>query len=144
MSSEGCIMKFLNEFKEFIQRGNVVDLAVAVVMGAAFTAIVTALVADFITPIIGILLPSGSLESLTLKIGNASFMYGHFLAAIINFIVVALVVFIIVLGINKLMKKKPDNTKGCPYCGSTIPEAAVRCPQCTTVLDTSKVPEILR
>ncbi|HBT94970.1 MAG TPA: large conductance mechanosensitive channel protein MscL [Coriobacteriia bacterium] len=137
-------MKMFRDFKDFLQRGNVVDLAVAVVMGAAFTAIVAALVADFINPLIAIFIPSGSLDALMFTVGNSKFTYGHFIGAVINFVAIAFVVFLIVMGINKMMKKKPANTKDCPYCGSTIPDSAVRCPNCTTLLDADKVPEELR
>jgi large conductance mechanosensitive channel len=138
------MMKFFREFKEFIERGNVMDLAVAFVMGAAFTAIVTALVADFITPLLALFIPSGTLDALAVPIGHSKITYGHFIGAVINFLAIALVVFLIVLGLNKLMRKKPANTKECPFCGSTIPDTAVRCPNCTTLLDPSKVPFELR
>ncbi len=137
-------MKVFREFKEFIERGNVMDLAVAVVMGAAFTAIVTALVADFINPILSVFIPSGELDSLVVMLGSAKITYGHFIGAVINFLAVAFVVFLIIMGINKMMRKKPANTKECPYCGSTIPESASRCPNCTTLLDASKIPSELR
>ena len=92
------------EFKEFISRGNVIDLAVAVVMGAAFTNIVQSIVKDLLTPLLGVLLGGINFNNLALTIGSATIRYGSFIQAIINFIVIALVVFIIVKAINKFEK----------------------------------------
>ena len=92
----------LKEFRDFINRGNVVDLAVAVVIGAAFTAIVNSLVDDIIMPFIGILLGGISFSSLTLTIGNAVIAYGNFIQAVVNFLIIAWVIFLIVRTINRL------------------------------------------
>jgi large conductance mechanosensitive channel len=94
----------LKEFREFISRGNVIDLAVAVVVGAAFTAIVNSLVEDIITPILGIFMGGVNFESLSFTIGEASVAYGNFIQAIINFLIIAWVIFLIVRGINKLQR----------------------------------------
>ncbi len=92
---------FVKDFKEFISRGNVIDLAVAVVMGAAFTGIVQSAVHDIVTPILGIFLGGINLNSLSVTVGHAVIKYGLFIQAIINFIIIALVIFIIVKAINK-------------------------------------------
>lgn len=93
------------EFKEFISRGNVIDLAVAVIMGAAFTNIVQALVKDVITPIIGIFLGGVNFSGLSITLGNAAINYGSFIQAVINFLVIGFVIFIIVKAINKIEYK---------------------------------------
>jgi large conductance mechanosensitive channel len=141
----------VKEFKEFILRGNVVDLAIAVVIGAAFTAIVNSMVKDIFMPIIGyalggvdftnmfIVLGGGSYATLAdaQKAGAATINYGLFINAVITFLLVALILFFIIKAINKLQKQPvpaPANTKECPYCLSTIPLAATRCPNCTSQL----------
>jgi large conductance mechanosensitive channel len=93
------------EFRDFINRGNVIDLAVAVVIGAAFSAVVNSLVEDVITPIIGIFLGGINFEGLAFTIGEASITYGNFIQSIINFLIIAWVVFLIVRGINQLQKR---------------------------------------
>jgi len=141
----------VKEFKEFVLRGNVVDLAVAVIIGAAFTAIVNSLVKDIFMPIIGyalggvdfinmfIVLGGGSYATLAeaQKAGAATINYGLFINAVITFLLVALILFFVIKGINKLQKQPapaPANTKECPYCLSTIPSNATRCPNCTSQL----------
>jgi large conductance mechanosensitive channel len=143
--------KLFQEFKEFVDRGNVMDLAVAVIMGAAFTAIINAVVGDLVTPLLSLLTFGIDFASFQLTIGQGSgaaiIKYGNMIAAIVNFLVVAIVVFLLIKGINKLARKKPaagEPTKKCAYCAEDIPEAAVRCPLCTTILDAEKVPKDLR
>ncbi|WP_202910033.1 large-conductance mechanosensitive channel protein MscL [Tabrizicola thermarum] len=101
-------MEMLNEFKAFIARGNVLDLAVGVVIGAAFTAIVTSLVDDIINPLIGLIVGGVDFSGLSFGIGEAQFMYGNFITAIIKFLIVAWVVFLIVKAVNRLMPKKEE------------------------------------
>jgi large conductance mechanosensitive channel len=105
----------LNEFKEFAMKGNVVDLAVAVVIGAAFGRIVTSLVADIITPLIGVLLGGIDFSSLTYQVGEATLTYGVFVQAIIDFIIVAFAIFLVVKGINRARaadrKPEPEATE---------------------------------
>ena len=122
---------FINEFKEFISRGNVMDMAVGIIIGGAFTAIVTSLVEDIITPIIGM-------------IGGFDFssFIGKFIYAVINFLLIALVLFSVIKAMNKaasLVKKPAEEeaptTKMCPYCKSEIAIEATRCPHCTSQLD---------
>jgi large conductance mechanosensitive channel len=93
------------EFREFISRGNVIDLAVAVIIGAAFTGIVNSLVEDIITPILGIFLGGVNFEGLSFTIGDASINYGNFIQAVINFLIIAWVIFLIVRSINQLQRR---------------------------------------
>ncbi|KRM43519.1 large-conductance mechanosensitive channel protein MscL [Lentilactobacillus parafarraginis] len=95
------------EFKEFISRGNVIDLAVGVIIGGAFTAIVTSLTTNVINPFIGLFLGKIDLSNLVLKVGGATFKYGAFLNSIINFLIIAFVVFLLIKAINRLVKKQP-------------------------------------
>jgi large conductance mechanosensitive channel len=132
--------KELGGFKKFILRGNVVDLAVGVVIGAAFGNVVQALVRDFITPLIGILGGRPDAGGLVWQVGNAQFQVGDFLNTVLSFLLIALVVyFFVVVPVNRLMDRyhpapPPAPTKSCPECTSKIPEAANRCPQCTAQL----------
>ena len=144
--------KFFGEFKEFISRGNVLDLAVGVMIGGAFNAIVTALCEKIITPLINLIIGTiagKSIEEMTsmLKVGPADnpIDFGAFIAAIINFIIMAVIIFLIVKGFNKLasLKKKEEveeapKTKTCPFCCSEIDIKATRCPHCTSELDKKK------
>lgn len=97
----------LKEFRDFINRGNVIDLAVAVILGAAFTAIINSLVNDIIMPLIGVLLGGIDFSSLSVTIGSAVIAYGMFIQAIVNFLIIAWVVFLIVRALNKMQKPKP-------------------------------------
>jgi len=96
----------LKEFRDFAMRGNVIDLAVAVILGAAFIAIITSLVNDIIMPIIGVLLGGLDFSSLSVMVGNAAIAYGKFIQAIVNFVIIAFVLFMLVRSVNKLQKKK--------------------------------------
>lgn len=133
--------KFLDEFKAFISRGNVMDMAVGIIIGGAFTAIVNSLVEDIISPILG-LFGSTNLSGmkLELKDGGVTFAYGNFISAVINFLLIAFVLFNIIKAMNKLqgMVKKEEEaaptTKMCPYCKSEINIEATRCPHCTSEL----------
>jgi len=98
----------IKEFKDFISRGNVMDLAVGVIMGAAFTAIVQSLVSNLINPLIGLFLGKIDLSSLVFKVGDATFKYGTFIESIINFLIIAFVVFLIVKVMNKLIKSREE------------------------------------
>lgn len=98
----------IKEFREFIMRGNVLDLAVAVIIGAAFTAIVNSLVDDIIMPIIGVILGGVDFSSLAITVGNANITYGNFIQAIINFLLIALVLFLLIRTMNNLSRKKED------------------------------------
>ncbi|MFN2167548.1 MAG: large-conductance mechanosensitive channel protein MscL [Anaerolineae bacterium] len=98
----------LKEFRDFLNRGNVMDLAVAVIIGGAFTAIVTSLVNDIIMPLIGVILGGIDFTSLAIQVGEASITYGNFIQAIINFILIALVVFLIVRSFNRMQKQQEE------------------------------------
>lgn len=129
----------MKDFKKFILRGNVVDLAVAVVIGAAFSAIVTALVRDFITPLIGAVYKSSSFQSSYFTLHGSKFLYGDFTNAIVSFLLIALVIFFLVVQpINKLQARAARNKtpeeptdRKCPECLSEIPKEATRCKFCT-------------
>jgi large conductance mechanosensitive channel len=132
-----------NEFKKFVMRGNVLDLAVGVIIGAAFSGIVTSLVNDILMPLIGILTGGIDFSSQAIQVGSATVKWGSFVQNIINFIIIAFVIFLIVRAANKLMEHpeqqpKPPSTKECPYCKSTINILATRCPECTSELDSGK------
>jgi large conductance mechanosensitive channel len=128
--------KEVGGFKKFLIRGNVVDLAIGIVIGAAFTNIVQALVKDIITPIIGLFGGTPDLSGLRVSIGGASLLVGDLINAIISFLLIAAVVyFLVVLPVNKLMDRyrpepKPAPTKDCPECLSSIPQDARRCREC--------------
>ncbi len=129
----------MNGFKKFLLRGNVVDLAIAVVIGAAFGAVVTAFVAAFITPLVGVLTGgSGDVSERSFTLAGVEFPYGLFLQALISFVLVATVIYFLVLqpvnGLMERYKTEPEvqsTTKQCPECLSNIPQAATRCAFCT-------------
>jgi large conductance mechanosensitive channel len=134
-------MTLANEFKAFLMRGNVVDLAVAVVIGVAFGAVVDSLVTDLITPLIAAIVGEPSLSSLTFDIGDATFFYGSFLDTLFYFVTVAAAVFFfVVTPYNRfvaMMRKEesPDpSSRKCPECLSEIPADARRCAFCTTAV----------
>lgn len=106
--------KFISEFKEFISRGNVLDMAVGVVIGGAFTAIVTSLVNDIITPLIGVLIGGLDFSGLSIKVGDATIGYGSFIQAIINFLLISFVIFCVIRSFNKLAKKKSEEPETPP------------------------------
>jgi large conductance mechanosensitive channel len=142
----------LKEFKEFAMRGNVLDMAVGIIIGAAFGKIVTSLVNDVIMPPIGLLLGKVDFSSLYInlsgqeyaslaeaqKAGAATLNYGIFLNTIINFIIVAFAVFLLIRQVNRFVKKEEapavPTTRDCPHCLSSIPIKATRCPHCTSQL----------
>ncbi len=146
-------MKILDEFKAFVMRGNVVDMAVGVIIGAAFGKIVSSLVNDVIMPPIGLILGGVDFGNLFISLRGVAYQslaeaqaagaptlnYGVFLNNVINFLIVAFVIFILIQQVNKLQKlgTKPDDpkaptTRECPFCCSTIPIKAQRCPHCTS------------
>lgn len=106
--------KFISEFKEFISRGNVLDMAVGVVIGGAFTAIVTSLVNDIITPLIGVIIGGMDFSGLSIKVGEATIGYGSFIQAIINFLLISFVIFCVIRSFNKLAKKKSEEPETPP------------------------------
>jgi len=149
--------KMVNEFKEFISRGNVIDLAVGFIMGTAFGTIVKSLVSDIIMPPIGLALGKVDFSNLfaVLKEGDkpgpyytiaaaqeagaVTLNYGQFINTIVSFLIIALAVFLLVKGINQMQRKKEvppakPTTKDCPFCFTAIPIKAIRCPNCTSEL----------
>ena len=150
--------RFFSEFKEFITKGNALDLAIGVVIGGAFGAIVNSLVEDLIMPVIGMLLgkvnfsdlfiqlnkaavslPAGTTLAAAKEAGAVVFAYGNFLMAVVNFLIIAFVIFLLVKAINKIRKPAEvpaaaSTTKTCPFCMTEIPLEATRCPNCTSQL----------
>ena len=142
-------MGMLKEFKEFAMRGNVVDMAVGIIIGGAFGKIVTSMVNDVLMPPIGVMMGGVDFSSLAIKVKDAgvdaagkatpavSIGYGKFINTCIDFVIVAFCIFIVIKAMNA-MKKKPapaavaPTTKDCPFCLSTIPLKATRCPNCTS------------
>lgn len=139
------IRKFINEFKEFALRGNVIDLAVGVIIGTAFQRIVNSLVNDIISPAIGMFTKTDFSDKV-LNIGNVSIRYGSFITAVINFLIMAFIIFIFIKAMNKLSfvhnkneeLENKSNSKECPFCYTEINIKATRCPNCTSNLDTDK------
>lgn len=133
--------KFFDEFKTFISRGNVMDMAVGVVVGGAFTSIVNSLVNDVIMPLISLLTGGMDFSSLCIVLGQgedpATLNYGNFIAAIINFLLISLVIFSVIKAMNKLKREEKveeaaPTEKECPYCKSMIAIGATKCPHCTS------------
>ena len=139
------------EFKEFAMKGNVLDMAIGIIIGAAFGKIITSFVADILMPPIGLLLGKMDFSSLFINLseqsypsiaaakeaGAATLNYGIFINAVIDFLIVAFAVFILVKQVNKTKRQPPaaaPTTKDCPFCASAIPIPATRCPHCTSQL----------
>ena len=139
------MMSFFKEFRDFAVRGNVVDMAVGIIIGGAFGGIVTSLVNDVIMPPIGLALGNMDFSSLALTLREATgetpavtIGYGLFINKVINFVIVAFAIFVVIKQMNRLKKPAPTAapaTRPCPYCQSDIPLKAVRCPHCTSQLD---------
>ena len=127
----------LKEFREFAMRGNVLDLAVAVIIGGAFGKIIASLVADVLMPLIGLVMGGVNFADLSFTVGAAVVKWGAFVQSIVDFVIVAFVIFMIVRTMNRMQKPAPvaaPTTKECPFCFSTIPLKATRCPNCTSQL----------
>ncbi len=141
-----------NEFKKFAMRGNVIDLAIGVIIGSAFGKIISSFVSDVIMPLIGLLIGKVDFSSLFINLGAEKYStlaeaqaagaptlnYGIFINAVVDFLIVAFVIFLVVRGINKLQKPAPvaaPTTKKCQFCVTDIPIEATRCPHCTSQLD---------
>ena len=132
--------KFLQEFKEFALRGNVMDLAIGVIIGAAFQAIINSMVNDVLSPLIG-LIANTDLSYLVLTIGDVDVKYGSFLTAVINFLIMVFVIFLLVKGMNALAglghkkdseEEETPTEKNCPFCYG---KKATRCPHCTSMIE---------
>ena len=144
-------MGMVKEFKEFIMRGNVMDMAVGVIVGGAFGAIVNSLVNDVIMPVISLATGKVDFSNLFVSLdgtkyatlaeaqeaGGSVFAYGNFIQAVIEFLIIALCIFLMVKGVNKLRKPEPEaaqTTKVCPFCKNEVPLEATRCGFCTSEL----------
>ena len=135
--------KFMQEFKEFAFKGNVVDMAVGVVVGSAFTGIVNSIVKDLITPVIARITGTVDYSSLVIKLAEGeeapTIMLGSFIQTVINFFIVALCIFALVKFMNRFRKPKEEapavEPRLCPYCKSAIADDATRCPHCTSELN---------
>ena len=143
--------KFVKEFKEFAMKGNMIDMAVGIIIGAAFGKIVSSLVSDIIMPPLGLLLGKMDFSNLFITLSGGSYEtiaqaqsagastlnYGIFINNVVDFLIVTLAIFILISQINRLRRKdapKTPDTKKCPYCLSEIPIAAVKCAHCTSQL----------
>ena len=153
--------KFIKEFREFALKGNVLDLAIAVIIGGAFGKIIASLVADLLMPLIGLLLGglnvSGAFVALDGKeyasieaakeVGAATLNYGTFIQSVIDFLIIALCIFLFVRLLAKLMPKKEEapapKPRLCPYCRQAIDKEATRCPHCTSILDSAQQETII-
>jgi large conductance mechanosensitive channel len=131
----------LKGFRDFVLRGNVIDLAIAVIIGIAFGAVVTALVTDLLTPLIAAIGGKPDFNALTFTINDSTFRYGHFINQVIAFIIIAAAIyFLVVIPVNKLMKRykpspdEPEPVTECPHCFSQIPQRATKCAFCTADL----------
>ena len=127
----------LKEFRDFAMRGNVVDLAVGVIIGGAFGKIIGSLVNDVLMPLIGLLLGGINFSGLSATVGDAVITYGAFIQAIVDFVIIAFVIFLIIRTMNRMQKPAPaadPTTKECPHCFTTISIQAKRCPNCTSQL----------
>ena len=136
---------FMEEFKDFVAKGNVMDMAVGVIIGGAFGKIVSSLVENILMPLIGILLGGVNFSDLSATVGNAEVKYGIFLQSVFDFLIIALVIFIMIKQISKVtdkFKKEEEEAapteKVCPFCKSTIAIDATRCPHCTSELGSVK------
>lgn len=129
--------KWVTEFKMFAFKGNLIELAVAVILGLAFAAVITALVEFVIMPLVAAVVGQSNFDKLVIDIGDAKLEYGRFLTALVNFLIVAIVLFLVVKAANKAMRPagapvEPPTTRECPYCKTAIPITATRCAACTS------------
>jgi large conductance mechanosensitive channel len=131
----------LSEFKKFALRGNVVELAVAVILGLAFNAVIQSLVDDVLMNIIAAAVGQPDFSELTFQLGDAEIRYGEFITAVVNFILIALALFLVVKAMNRFMGKEdePPKMAECPFCKTSIPVNATKCPACTSQLQTHTV-----
>lgn len=138
-------MKIIQEFKEFISRGSVLDMAVGVIVGGAFTGIVNSLVNDMFMPLLGLLTGGMNFSALSIRLGDGEgdvLGYGAFIAAVVNFLLIALALFLFIKAANRLRFRKRQEqaqeapaARVCPFCKSEIDPAATRCPHCTSQLE---------
>ena len=135
--AKGFASRLITEFKDFALQGNVMSLAVGIIIGAAFQGVVTSLVDNMISPILG-LFAGANLNHMSVSFLGVTIGYGAFLTAVINFLIMAMVVFLIVKSVNSLINRKPEpesTLRKCPFCISEIEKAATRCPHCTAEVE---------
>jgi large conductance mechanosensitive channel len=132
-------LDMLQEFKAFAFKGNLIDLAVAFILGVAFSAVVSSVVEDLFMPIIGAIVSDQSFANLTWTVGGAEIRYGNFINVLIYFLIVAWILFLLIRAVNRLQRPAAEapapNTKECPFCLSSVPLLATRCPNCTSQLE---------
>ena len=134
--------KFFEEFKAFAFKGNVLQLAIAVIIGGAFSGIVSSLTENILSPLIG-LITGQNFDTLSVEFLGVTLSYGAFITAVINFLILAFTIFVMMKLVNKAIPKKAEapkapTTKQCPYCLTEIPIPATRCPACTSMLETKE------
>jgi large conductance mechanosensitive channel len=128
----------LREFKEFVLKGNLLEIAVAFVLGLAFAEVVSAFIQVIILPLIAAMVGEPDFNALMFRVGDGEIRYGIFLTAAVNFLLIALVLFLVIRAYNRLRPPAAAATKGCPYCFADIPLAATRCPACTSQLEATR------
>lgn len=147
---EEIVKKLLEEFKAFIAQGNAMDMAIGVIIGGAFTAIVTSLTDDIINPLITVIAGGGADQLSGLVVPGTSIDFGAFISAIINFLIIAIIVFLLIKGINSMQKvgakitghEKPEMTPPtCPFCLEEVKEGATRCPHCAAEFSEPAAPK---
>jgi large conductance mechanosensitive channel len=128
--------RMIDEFKEFALKGNLIEIAVAFILGLAFSAVVTSFVDDIVLQVIAAIVGQPSFNALTINVNDSVIRYGAFLTALLNFLLIAFVLFLIVKAVNRLDRRPAEEpapaTRNCPYCLSSIPAAAKRCSACTS------------
>jgi large conductance mechanosensitive channel len=134
------VWKMIAEFKAFAFRGNVIELAVAVILGLAFNRVIQALVAGILMPLIAALFGQPNFNNLYISVGEAKIRYGLFITAVVEFLLIALALFFIVRAVNRLLHPEgapaePPRTRECPYCFTAIPLVATRCSACTSQVE---------
>jgi large conductance mechanosensitive channel len=125
----------LREFKEFVLKGNLLELAVAFVLGLAFAGVVTAFISGIVLPLIAAIVGEPNFDALQFTVGDGAIKYGTFLTAVVNFLLIAVVLFFVIRAYNRSRGPQAATTKACPYCFSSIAVAATRCPACTSDLE---------
>lgn len=127
----------IREFKEFVLKGNLLELAVAFVLGLAFAAVINAFVAAIVLPFIAAIVGEPNFNALTFRVGEGVIRYGAFLTALVNFLLIALVLFLVIRAYNRLRPPAAATLKPCPFCFTDVPLAATRCPACTSQLESA-------
>jgi large conductance mechanosensitive channel len=139
------VKRILDEFKAFAFRGNVIELAVAVILGLAFYNVVSALVSAILMPLIAAIFGEPSFDQLTFGIGDGVIAYGRFLTALVDFVLIAFALFVVVKAVNQLVlpgmaRPDPPKTRACPHCLTMIPVSATRCSGCTSSVEPTPAP----